>query len=330
MTANLAAHHRRRPATSTRLIPALSVIHRDGSISNQSRPTTADAAPDAAPNAATDTDALMPNAQMPDWLRRDLTPEPSAPSHTNPTEPIAPQISHLPPPAVLRHRDYPISFAPGAKRSGAAASRFGSYKNARTTREYFQLDGRNAEWNWDVARKLVARRVADARKRQQSRGSTQGSVAANAERRNASRGGGGTHLQNIADASSALALRATSYLFECSLGISQMANAYRTMANHTPHEYKLHAIDVDDDLLDHLVLLATTVDEIAFIIHDQYNVVLDEIVVASLKDYNDEMRSRMARAIHKEISDLIKVGTFELMPLPNGRQAIGSKLVFKV
>ena len=42
------------------------------------------------------------------------------------------------------------------------------------------------------------------------------------------------------------------------------------------------------------------------------------------------MRSRMARAIHKEISDLIKVGTFELMPLPNGRQAIGSKLVLKV
>ena len=109
-----------------------------------------------------------------------------------------------------------------------------------------------------------------------------------------------------------------------------MANAYRTMVNHTPHEYKLHAIDVDDDLLDHLLLFSTTVDEIAFIIHDQYNVVLDESVIASLKDYNDEMRSRMARAIHKEISDLIKVGTFELMPLPNGRQAIGSKLVLKV
>ena len=46
-----------------------SVIHRDGSISNQSRPATAEAAPDAALNAATDTDALMPNAQMPDWFR---------------------------------------------------------------------------------------------------------------------------------------------------------------------------------------------------------------------------------------------------------------------
>ena len=348
-----------------------SVIHRDGSISNQSRPTTADAAPDAAPNAATDIDVLMPNTQMPDWLRRDLAPEPPAPSHTTPTEPIVPQISHLPPPAVLRHRDYPISFAPGAKKSGAAASRFGSYKNARTTREYFQLGGRNADWNWDVARKLVifrdsdlqtladdmfhkhvarssARRVADARKRQQSRGPTQGSVAANAARRNASRGrfaalaaffanighysrgSLGNHLQNIADASSALALRATSHLSDCSLDVSQMANAYRTMVNHTPHEYKLHAIDVDDDLLDHLLLFSTTVDEIAFIIHDQYNVVLDESVIASLKDYNDEMRSRMARAIHKEISDLIKVGTFELMPLPNGRQAIGSKLVLKV
>ena len=42
------------------------------------------------------------------------------------------------------------------------------------------------------------------------------------------------------------------------------------------------------------------------------------------------MRARMARAIHKEVSDLIKVGTFELMPLPNDRQAIGSKFVLKV
>ena len=48
-------------------------------------------APDADPDAAaTDIDArrdaahqLMPNAQMPDWLRRDLPPVPAAPSHTN-------------------------------------------------------------------------------------------------------------------------------------------------------------------------------------------------------------------------------------------------------
>ena len=38
----------------------------------------------------------------------------------------------------------------------------------------------------------------------------------------------------------------------------------------------------------------------------------------------------MARAIYKEVADLIKIGTFELVPLPDGRQAIGSKLVLKV
>ena len=34
--------------------------------------------------------------------------------------------------------------------------------------------------------------------------------------------------------------------------------------------------------------------------------------------------------IAKEIGDLLKIGTFELVELPDGRKPIGSKLVLKV
>ena len=62
-----------------------------------------------------------------------------------------------------------------------------------------------------------------------------------------------------------------------------------------------------------------------------YDVCLDEHTIASLRDYDPEIRARLPRAIHKEISDLIYgMGAFELLPLPSGRQAISSKLVLKV
>ena len=282
------------------------------------------------------------------------------------THEVAPP-SRLPPPAVLRHKDYPISFKPGSSKRGNAGARFDGYRVAKTTREYFNLGGRHADWNWDIAKGIVkfddaslneladatfgnrVPRSSAARAREaRNRASQSGPVARNAHLRDSSRGRfsafvaqianfgfhkRGPHaeyLQQVLGASAAYALRAVSYLPDYSLNVKAMNDAYRTMINHTPDDYVLHAVDMVEDVLDHLLLHVQTVDDVALQMVSSMDVVLDEQNIASLKEYDPEMRNRMARAIYKEVADLIKIGTFELVPLPDGRQAIGSKLVLKV
>ena len=64
---------------------------------------------------------------------------------------------------------------------------------------------------------------------------------------------------------------------------------------------------------------------------NEEDLVVDEELVAELKGITDPVeRQRMLKAIIKEIVDLIAIGTFELEPLPVGRQAVKSKLVLKV
>ena len=72
------------------------------------------------------------------------------------------------------------------------------------------------------------------------------------------------------------------------------------MVNHSPNDYKLHAIDIDDELLgtlslDTLLLFTESVDDVALQTCDQYDVCLDEHIIASLKNYDTNMRARMAR-----------------------------------
>ena len=62
----------------------------------------------------------------------------------------------LPPPNVLRHHDLAIRFRPGAVKRGIAGDRFASYSKATTIAQFFNLGGRNADWNWDIAKGIVS------------------------------------------------------------------------------------------------------------------------------------------------------------------------------
>jgi hypothetical protein len=58
---------------------------------------------------------------------------------------------------------------------------------------------------------------------------------------------------------------------------------------------------------------------------------IDEARVQDLKSVTDPVeRARMVKAIIKEISDLIAIGTFELVPVPRDRQPVKSRIVLKV
>jgi hypothetical protein len=129
-----------------------SVIYRDGSIHDQA-PTDAPIPP--TPPIPHLPNVIVPSTQLPDWLQRGAPTAAQTSADPVHAETITPPTSRSLPPAVLRHRRYAISFASDTKKSGASAARFESYKSARTTQEYFQLGGRNADWNWDVARKIV-------------------------------------------------------------------------------------------------------------------------------------------------------------------------------
>ena len=68
-------------------------------------------------------------------------------------------------------------------------------------------------------------------------------------------------------------------------------------------------------------------DEIclAVVSNDDYDAILDEVKLASLKDIKEADRSNMIKAICKEITGIIDAGTFELCRLPMGCRAIPPK-----
>ena len=58
---------------------------------------------------------------------------------------------------------------------------------------------------------------------------------------------------------------------------------------------------------------------------------IDEARLQDLRSTTDPLeRTRMVKAIIKEISDLLAIGTFELVPLPQNRQPVKSRIVLKV
>ena len=79
---------------------------------------------------------------------------------------------------------------------------------------------------------------------------------------------------------------------------------------------------------------ATDIDydeiSLAVVSNDDYDVILDETKLASLKGITGIDRDNMIKAICKEITGIIDAGTFELCPLPRGSRAIPTKLVLKI
>ena len=57
---------------------------------------------------------------------------------------------------------------------------------------------------------------------------------------------------------------------------------------------------------------------------------IDELAIRELKEYSGEERQQMAKAIAKEIHDLISIGTMSWSRLPDDRRAMSSKLVLKI
>ena len=57
---------------------------------------------------------------------------------------------------------------------------------------------------------------------------------------------------------------------------------------------------------------------------------IDELSIKELKGYTGEERESMAKAIAKEIHDLVSLGTFAWERLPDDRRAMSSKLVLKI
>ena len=347
------------------------VIGRDGSRRTQteSSPSAALGAPlvnafapalaAPAPAAARTDPAATPDAQADNRTAPDVGHNPVADPNTGLRRPVAeqPQVTvpgpaaqhiptgtvtvpdRLPPPALLRHQDLGITFRAGHTKRGTAGHRFQLYSTATTTREYFAKGGRNADWNWDIAKGIVTfvdpawQRLAQQSIPVGSRGrfSRFAAFIANMAFAVTSKATS-PFIQTLSNASSAHALRAISYNQDYSLNVNDMAAAYRTMINHSPEEYKLSAEDVTEDLLDHMMLFGddSGVESIYLSVLNNMDVVLDEQHIVSLKGMDTDMRKRMLRAIRKEIVDLLKIGTFELCSLPDGRQPIGSKLVLKV
>ena len=60
------------------------------------------------------------------------------------------------------------------------------------------------------------------------------------------------------------------------------------------------------------------------------DIVIDELKIDGLKDYDGIHRQEMAKAVAKELTDLASLGTFQWCKLPDNRRPISSKLVLKI
>ena len=294
---------------------------------------------------ATVTDAPVPAP--------DPTPTPA------PSSEVVSAPERLPPPNVLKHRDLSITFAPGARKTAGsqAAQRFARYRNARTTREFFALGGRNADWLWDIAHGLVrfgdddmnrlvrnmlaVRTGSRGRKTQQhnSFASLLSSVhCVNTDPAYS------TYMTDVKNAAAAHALQLLTYDDNYNMDIASMSETYKLMQGHKPTELCLVGEDVTDEYLDYALLHSDTIEEIYLQTtrgdhksddsplnadNDNLGITIDEELLVSLKGMTPELKQRYIRSIHKELKDLCRVGTWQLEPLPDGRKTIGSKLVHK-
>ena len=174
----------------------------------------------------------------------------------------------LPPPNVLRHHDLAIKFRAGHTKRGVAGDRFASYSKAATVAQFFNLGGRNADWNWDIAKGIVSfvdpqwqalaerslgdtrpsRRGVDSRGRMRRLAAYVANVAFHA-----------VSLRPLQNASHMSAFNAVSYDDDFNIDVARTAEAYQMMKDHRPLNFALTAQDIDDSVLDHLLLHFTGV-----------------------------------------------------------------------
>ena len=98
-----------------------------------------------------------------------------------------------------------------------------------------------------------------------------------------------------------------------------------------------HNTDVDETVLDALITQYMVSDHSpeVILITEQTNsdglvVKIEEQKVADLKTVPVEQHQSMLQAIAKEFNDLIAIGTFASIEVPNNRKAISSRIVLKV
>ena len=246
----------------------------------------------------------------------------------------------LPTFAQLRHRDVPISFKPGHVKNAATNPKWASYSTSKTTKQYYELGGRSADWSYDLKHGIVTFDDPDLHRLAQQRRV----YSTLTKRRSGS--SFSAYLFGDSDEASSFALMATKASFMDMLGGRTLANMsdeldvyamsvwYDKMRTHKPLSYSFVAQDIDDTILDSLYLHCVdnecTDIKVYLSVSDAHGFTIDEKMLTCLKGYDRDGRQRMVRAIHKEIRDLIAAGTFELAELPSSRKAIGSKFVLKV
>ena len=97
-----------------------------------------------------------------------------------------------------------------------------------------------------------------------------------------------------------------------------------------------HDADINDTVLDALLYQYITCDNMdeAEVVLLSENTITQEIEshkLLDLKTVPTEQHPFMIAAAAKELGDLIKIGTFDTEPqIPQGRKAVGSRIVFKV
>ena len=262
-----------------------------------------------------------------------------------------------------------ITFAPGHVKHGKAGAKYAQYSRARTTSEYFSLGGTNGDWNYDLRKGIVkfvdpgwqqlvddtirmggtllgprGRRGRRAAYVAFDRGAEKFYGMPHDEYAQTTQSPSGTDLTaneaSVLLAAAADSLNLTTYSDDQHIDFGMMAKAYLDMKNYwRPGEPaplpQMEAAAIAETYLDYMLFAASDdpelpLENIYLSVQNTYGVELDEQHIVSLKGMDEDMRKRMMRAIYKEIYDLIKIGTFELCELPDGREPIGSKLVLKV
>ena len=101
------------------------------------------------------------------------------------------------------------------------------------------------------------------------------------------------------------------------LRVNELADHIRA-ATHCSDLLNESTNDCSDEIMMHLV------DS------ENYEVIIDETKIASLKGLTGDMRENMIKAISKEVIGIMDISTFELCILPQNRREIPTKLVLKV
>ena len=266
----------------------------------------------------------------------------------------------IPPPDLLVNDTTHRFKIVGSKR-GKSALRFDMYKSATTPAEFFRLHpGRTAEtgniraaddWKNDVRKGLIVFDDAKHRELASSYG-MQGEELA-------------TFLDEHPEEYDKAFARSQRNLLRCftmsvadelDLTPDEVCHIQSSNTTATPKVTRnyFETIDLDetvhDSVIYHLVMMGAA-DEVWLQVEYNKNrdvrrerekvgesyvpqpadLVIEEGRLQDLKTITDPVeRARMVKAIIKEISDLLAIGTFELVPVPQDRQAIKSRIVLKV